>query len=67
MDRHKIGLNSGTLVGFNTLRRSIVSDKQKIAKIKILLKSSLGPRGVRLSTNFGLNDLEFFPGPGNAY
>ena len=61
MDRHKIGLNFGTLVGFNTLRRSIVSDKQKIAKIKILLKSSLDQGAFGLSTNFGLNDLEFFP------
>ena len=60
MDRHKIGLNFGTLVGLNTLRRSIVSDKQKIAKIKILLKSSLDHGAFGLSTNFGLNDLGFF-------
>ncbi|KKT19618.1 MAG: Amidohydrolase 3 [Parcubacteria group bacterium GW2011_GWB1_43_8] len=40
MDRHKLGLNFGTLVGLNTIRRSIVSDKQKIGKIKILLKSN---------------------------
>ena len=60
MDRHKIGLNFGTLVGLNTLRRSIVSDKQKIAKIKILLKSSLDQGAFGLSTNLGLNDLNFF-------
>lgn len=60
MDRHKIGLNFGTLVGLNTLRRSVVSDRQKIAKIKMLLQSSLDQGAFGLSTNFGLNDLGFF-------
>jgi len=60
MDRHKLGLNFGTLVGLNTIRRSIIADKQKIAKIKMLLKSSLDQGAFGLSTNFGLNDLGFF-------
>lgn len=60
MDRHKIGLNFGTLVGLNTLRRSIVSDKQKIAQIKTMLKSSLDQGAFGLSTNFGFNDLGSF-------
>ena len=60
MDRHKIGLNFGTLVGLNTIRRSIVADKQKIGQIKILLKSSLDQGAFGLSTNLGLNDLNFF-------
>lgn len=61
MDKHKLGLNFGTLVGLNTLRRSIVSDKQRIAKIKFLFQSSLSQGAFGLSTNFGLNDLDFFP------
>ena len=60
MDRHKLGLNFGTLAGLNTLRRSIIADKQKIAKIKMLLQSSLDQGAFGLSTNFGLNDLGFF-------
>ena len=60
MDRHKLGLNFGTLVGLNTIRRSIIADKQKIAKIKMLLQSSLDQGAFGLSTNFGLNDLGFF-------
>jgi len=60
MDRHKLGLNFGTLVGLNTIRRSIIADKQKIAKIKMLLQSSLNQGAFGLSTNFGLNDLGFF-------
>ena len=60
MDRHKLGLNFGTLVGLNTIRRSIVADRQKIAKIKILLKSSLDQGAFGLSANFGLIDLGFF-------
>ena len=60
MDRHKLGLNFGTLVGLNTIRRSIIADKQKITKIKMLLQSSLDQGAFGLSTNFGLNDLGFF-------
>ena len=60
MDRHTFGVNFGTLVGLNTIRRSIVADKQKIGKIKILLESSLKQGAFGLSTNFSLNDFDFF-------
>ncbi len=60
MDKHKLGLNFGTFVGLNTIRRSIIADNHKIDKIKLLLKSSLEQGAYGLSTNFGLNDLGFF-------
>jgi len=60
MDRHNFGVNFGTFVGLNTIRRSIVADKQKIGKIKILLESSLKQGAFGLSTSFSLNDFDFF-------
>lgn len=60
MDRHSFGVNFGTLVGLNTIRRSIVADKQKIGKIKMLLESSLNQGAFGLSTSFSLNDFDFF-------
>ncbi|RJQ31633.1 hypothetical protein C4572_02040 [Candidatus Parcubacteria bacterium] len=60
MENHKLGLNFGTFVGLNTIRRSIIADKQRIAKIKMLLKSSLEGGAFGMTTNFGLSDLGFF-------
>ncbi|MEK7130999.1 MAG: amidohydrolase family protein [Patescibacteria group bacterium] len=60
MDKHTFGVNFGTLVGLNTIRRSIVADKQKIGKIKMLLDLSLKQGAFGLSTNFSLNDFDFF-------
>lgn len=60
MDRHNLGVNFGTLVGLNTIRRSIVADNQKIGKIKMLLESSLKQGAFGLSTSFSLNDFDFF-------
>ena len=60
MDKHRLGINFGTLVGLNTIRRSIIADKQKIGKIKILLESSLKQGAFGLSTSFSLNDFDFF-------
>lgn len=60
MDRHSLGVNFGTLVGLNTIRRSVIADKQKIGKIKMLLESSLTQGAFGLSTSFSLNDFDFF-------
>jgi len=60
MNKHKLGVNFGTLIGFNTLRRAVIGSGQRKNAIKLLLKSSLEEGALGLSTHFGLSDLEMF-------
>lgn len=60
LEWRKIGVNFATLVGLNTLRKSIKKGDQKTEKVKILLKSSLEAGAFGLSTNFGMPGPDFF-------
>lgn len=59
MDGRKLGVNFGSFVGLNTIRRSIIDDRQQIKKIGFLLESSLRDGAFGVSTNFGLDDMGF--------
>lgn len=60
MDKHKLGINFGTFVGLNTIRRSTINDRQQIKKTGFLLELSLRDGAFGVSTNFGLDDIGFF-------
>lgn len=60
MDKHKLGVNFGTLVGFNTIRHAVIGSSQRKNAIKFLLKSSLDEGALGLSTHFGLSDSGLF-------
>ena len=60
LEWHKIGVNFATLVGLNTLKRSVPGGQQGKDKVKMLLKSAIEEGAFGLSTNFGLPDPDFF-------
>ncbi|MCK6462907.1 MAG: amidohydrolase family protein [Candidatus Pacebacteria bacterium] len=59
MEKRRIGINFGTFVGLNTIRRAVMEENQRTAKIKLLLKNSLKEGAFGVSTNFGLSELSY--------
>lgn len=63
MERHGLGLNFGTFVGLNTIRRGVIGDNQRLGKMKILLKSALEEGVFGVTTNFGWAESDYFSDP----
>ena len=53
MEKHKLGVNFGTFVGFNTVCQTAPGNKEELKDIKFLLKLSLDQGAFGVSTSFG--------------
>lgn len=53
LEKHKLGVNFGTFVGFNTVCQTAADNKEKLKDIKFLLKLSLEQGAFGVSTSFG--------------
>lgn len=60
MEKHKLGINFGTFVGFNTVCQTVLDSKEELKKIKFLLKLSLDEGAFGVSTSFGAPGHKFF-------
>ncbi len=60
MEKHKLGVNFGTFVGFNTICQTALDNKEELKNIKFLLKLSLNEGAFGVSTSLGAPGHKFF-------